>query len=1576
MKKILILGANPKDINNLRLDEEVREIKQALQISPNRDDFHIITESAVRVDDLIGFLSNHKPAIVHFAGHGSGIDGLALEDNSGYMQLVNTQALAKLFNLFRNRVECVLLNACYSEVQATEIYQHIDCVIGMNKAIGDKAAIKFSIGFYTALWSGRNYEDCFNMGCTSIDLHGIAEYLTPVIKIRPRDQGEQPINSPTSDKDDHFKQHADLPEELLTASKGLLNWKRTLGDEQEIERPELERLLNRIDTEDSSTTIVLGVPGCGKSALMAKLGHSVVDKGYALLAIKADFLGNQINNFEDLQHDDQLNLSVNLREAIKAVANKEKVVLLVDQLDAISELLNRCSGRLNVLLNLIQSVAGTKGVHIVATCREFEFRHGSQFARLEGFEQLFLNLPTWEKISPILEQSGHAALSIGEPLCEILRNPLHLKIFLEVAKPGEVFDSSQKLLDKLWETRILNQPDTSKYINFLEQIAQHMTTEEVLWLPTPIADSCPEVCQALEQVGILMKNPDNSTFGFCHQTYYDHTLARAFARGSQSLLDLVLERQDGLFVRPILLRGLNYLRGTAPKQYAKLLKSLLQNTQANNFPLKNIIAELIFKNLTHLTDKIRLRALSVLRFVGIIYIRTHIYTLLIEFVGSQQNPQPVEVELLIPLLNLEKEAPKVLDAMIGSRGWFNQLYNSPEFRRWLKKPPTEPFYCLPILAAATSFAPDIVWNLIEEYWLDDTAYDAFSMRIIYNFQEWNQERVWYAEQIIRRSNLDTYSVLTIAEKVAETLPRLAPRILRAHLDYELEQATAQSKKPIPELAPNTSDVERFLNTYRHNPKDSFKSLLESGSHFDDMEALAKANPQYFLDAIWSWFTDVTSRIVEQESFTINRYYEDQITSLDFDKSEIIQAVLSAILKLASRDKQAFLNFVIQNEASELLLVHRLLARGLTQVARQEPQAVLNYLLGDFRRLSLGDFRNALKETKQLIEAVCPHLQTQEITSIEQAIRAYNYYFPTSRELSPNLRLSFLQSNRERRLKLLLAFPQDYLSIEAKRWRDEEIRAFPWVLDEKDYSYAGIAQIVGSPMNVEEMTRASDQNLLNLFDELADITEEDYFKRQKDLSRAGGMSSQALEFGRLVKENPQRFLRIVPQLKPHRHESYVGYAIRELADTDFSINTLIELVESLEQRGFVSENYRSNTASGLETIAERNQGLPQSILSLLENWLTTHSQPDLAHYRNEEQRSHQLNSPILFGSGYSHSLPSGRGNIIRAIAAGYLKQNPSDLQNWAKLIKTKLGVEPHPAVWVDILTRMPPLLNGDRLKATQLFDAVICNCPEVLQYRWSLYFISRCVGWFEPKETVQGWLKILLVEESSFCHQAYGELLFIYYFQYQDDWSVAKINDHLTVRDNEAILCGLAHAASRMWVQKRCRASSAEILYNLASSNIETIQSAVSKVFFHSYEHFKLDSGMRLLIPAVCKNQPLLLKAVSDIIEIIEDNNFVNTQPQLVSDICQSLLNNLSKELGNPTRNLVFAAESLTTLAIQLHRQHKYREIGLKIFEQLLSLNLREARSALEILDRKPNRLNFYQPPRRKRHRRRISSNNN
>ena len=180
--KILILSANPKNTDRLRLEEEVREIEIELERAKSRDRFQIINKGAVRVDDLSRALLDYEPQIVHFSGHGLGAEGLALENNLGKIQLVSTEALARLFKAFKDNIKCVFLNACYSEAQAEAIYQHIDYVVGMNQAVSDRTAIEFAKGFYRALGSNRSIEQAFELGCTTIDLAGIPESSTPVIK--------------------------------------------------------------------------------------------------------------------------------------------------------------------------------------------------------------------------------------------------------------------------------------------------------------------------------------------------------------------------------------------------------------------------------------------------------------------------------------------------------------------------------------------------------------------------------------------------------------------------------------------------------------------------------------------------------------------------------------------------------------------------------------------------------------------------------------------------------------------------------------------------------------------------------------------------------------------------------------------------------------------------------------------------------------------------------------------------------------------------------------------------------------------------------------------------------------------------------------------------------------------------------------------------------------------------------------------------------------------------------------------------------------------------------------------------
>ncbi|MHC5822362.1 MAG: AAA-like domain-containing protein [Nostoc sp.] len=286
MKKILIVSANPTTTDKLRLDEEVREIQEGLQRSRSRDKFELITKWAVRPDNLRRALLDHDPHIIHFSGHGGGNQGLALENNTGQMQLVSTESLARLFKLFKDKVECVLLNACYSEVQAEAIYQHINCVVGMNRAIGDRAAIKFAVGFYDALGADRSYEDAYEFGCSAIDLESIPESSTPVLKSRNNPQGAISANETIPDTEIKTAVLLENPEGQVSLNSAFY-----------VERSPIEVDCYEAILQPGALIRIKAPRQMGKTSLMSRVLHHASQHDYQTAPVNfqsadAEFLGN------------------------------------------------------------------------------------------------------------------------------------------------------------------------------------------------------------------------------------------------------------------------------------------------------------------------------------------------------------------------------------------------------------------------------------------------------------------------------------------------------------------------------------------------------------------------------------------------------------------------------------------------------------------------------------------------------------------------------------------------------------------------------------------------------------------------------------------------------------------------------------------------------------------------------------------------------------------------------------------------------------------------------------------------------------------------------------------------------------------------------------------------------------------------------------------------------------------------------------------------------------------------------------------------------------------------------------
>jgi len=142
---------------------------------------------------------------------------LLFEDRNGNAQLVTTSALVALFELFAGKICCVVLNACYAEVQAKAISAHVPYVIGMSEAISDQAAVEFAAAFYDALGSGQKIELAFKAACVQLQLLNIPEDQIPVLK-----RGMPPL-PPPSEPIQHPLPEGSLDPHLVVIPAGILS---------------------------------------------------------------------------------------------------------------------------------------------------------------------------------------------------------------------------------------------------------------------------------------------------------------------------------------------------------------------------------------------------------------------------------------------------------------------------------------------------------------------------------------------------------------------------------------------------------------------------------------------------------------------------------------------------------------------------------------------------------------------------------------------------------------------------------------------------------------------------------------------------------------------------------------------------------------------------------------------------------------------------------------------------------------------------------------------------------------------------------------------------------------------------------------------------------------------------------------------------------------------------------------------------------------------------------------------------------------------------------------------------------
>lgn len=1128
------------------------------------------------------------------------------------------------------------------------------------------------------------------------------------------------------------------------ASQALRSWPQTIGGEH-IDRPELEVLQQRIREHPYACTLVIGESGAGKSALFAELIGRLQSQGVVVFAIKADLLPTHVRTMGDVS--EALGLHGHLLGEIEALARAAPVVVLIDQLDAVSEVMDRSSERMRLLLQIAYHFQDKKRaerveppVHILVSSRPFEADYDARFQSL-GAEILQLSLPSHEQVHALLQRLHISVEEIPEALSDTLRRPFALRIFVDILRrgvPSRDLIASQLLNTWLTSADLGDSAMRREVLKFLEKLATDMTDSESLWRPVDMYEVLdPQAVQVAVASGIVLRQ--NSVVGFSHQAWLDDFQARNFSSG-QSLANYAWERQNGLFARATVLRTLQRLRAFDLLAYEQAIDALLGHTKT----------------------------------------RRHLRHLVVDMVGGQQKPCARERGWLQHLVRNDVPLARRALARITAHwsDWrehvlplVTEIMGNPDLR----------WNTVQLLIAEAPFDADFVIRSIAVHW-DSSEKDIEVFEVFSKSGGWSPAIVERLRLVFERKQIDGHTIVSYAESLGGDR---AADLFQIYLEY---------------VEISDEDRLRFygLNRLVQQSTFAFASILFSwfvqaaNREAPRSRGLLDSYPSSSSLPHW-WDSEETEHgifgVTKSTLLACAREHPRGFLSIVKEFSDINVAEVQALIVEGFGAASA----VLATEGVEYLLADsRRLQVGIAFL--QDADGVSRLVEG--------------WSTQVLLRAVVSRLGAKQLERLREKIESWDPYLDESKQESD---LSTRRKRRswaqERRFPLLAILPAHVLEPRRYRQVQEWLAMQPELRARRGRI---MASFVGSPMSAQQMSAASDDDVFRMIDQVADDTDHRPGRRgvhrdggTTELARAFAEFGKTNP-GRACRIAEQHFL-------SGRHENAAGELLRVLAeDTSVEAQCVRTLLWKWHREGFVSETWRRDAAWALQSLANRGGGLVDEDVALLESWISNDPQltaQRIAARLDLEQRNRKMNShrkseanAIVFRRVPSDMriLPQDNFTLLAAIAAGLLGRKVPCWDGWLSALERHVDRSEDPAIWTALLIfRGDPLFRADRPRATRLVHKIWNKFREAFSDKYVANFLWQNLDLVteEVLKSVRDWW---LTGDDAGNRQAAGELLMAArLLDLEDQTTFAHLEQILTGPDTPERL-GVLFTASAAW----------------------------------------------------------------------------------------------------------------------------------------------------------------------------------
>lgn len=1158
------------------------------------------------------------------------------------------------------RIKSLLLQCCTEEKDLLDLMSHVEVTICPVEEI-EKERVRSCIPK-----SNRNQVEVF---CLLRDRVGGAARIrdrfdsAKLVKALEQESGVRFVEQPRIEE---------LRELIRNCGASLKQYKNKFGNSGvHLKRQVVDEIIDWVEesSDQENVAILLDQAGMGKTVVARDVLASLEDAGITVLAIKADELSG-IESSSDLQA--RLDLPDRIERILRRFNLSEKIVLLIDQIDALSLSLAHDQAALNTLIKLIASTRYLSNIRIIISCRLFDFNTDPRLKSIETQKKFSLPSLSDEEIKSVLEQFSIDLDALSPEIRVLIRVPLHLDLFIRLIEekgseqlpPSQNFlscnytiNNLQDLYSLLWQNIISkpvsNAPSVADRENALKVITEEMDRRQKISIPQFVIiskndQSLFNAANWLVSEGILIPQK-NHNWTLIHQTFFDYCYAKNFVEGGRNLYETIKNSDQGLFVRPQLIQVLNYLRGSDEATYLKELNRLLSD---DSFRF-------------HLKDNLR------------------------RWFGAIPNPSESEWLVVRRLFLNDELRPLLLNYMSGNIGWFDWfkefMANDLETRDDL----TLDNETIPFLTSMITVAQADVVNLLSPYVDRNEKWNNRLRSVILRLREYKtKEAVDLYERVIMTIPLSGRLRYAELNDIAELDARAGCRLIRKILDEILESYCA-------EIAQEDKAIFHAL--------DSSLEILNGSAIVDTLNSLSQNAPEQFLEQVLPWLEQIVE--LSKPWGTGNAYFSSDKLSDFWDDGpyvvhhEIIKAFITALTKLSQNSIDIFNCFANRLAALPSMTPQRLLIRVYCKVPELYSIDALEFLVQDKRRLNVGEKEQY--DTRQLIKAIIPYLTSEQVSKLEAQImgfwKEFNY-----RNVN-DLRWRGLEE-----LALLQCIPEEKLSENGLRYFRELQRKFPTyrASDDPHLSRGGW---VGSPISEQAIEKMSDQAWLRAIGKYkGNVSHKDFLK--------GGAQQLSVSLEQVIKKDPERFYRLAMQIPLDTDPQYIKAFVNGFAESAAPIEMLINVIRRFAA---VSEsNFVRSLSRALEKRAEEN--FPEDICDLLESHIRSSQKSDENWWQREE--AHRKQSNGLNDGPYMSYLNSDRGSAFQALMRVLSRSAGDEAKNQRWELIEYAAFDPSVALQAGAIQELLYLLSDDRERTITLFEKIAGSHPALQRSHFALEFI--------------------------------------------------------------------------------------------------------------------------------------------------------------------------------------------------------------------------------------------------------------